>query len=106
MALTVVLAGACAVLTSGQTTLPNSLATLIPTGTATKRATSSISITASSDITSPSPTKFSTITTTTAVGSVIQSTTIVKAEGAIAQTNSNSNTGALIGGISLLDGRL
>ena len=96
----VVLAGACAVLTSGQTTLPNSLATLIPTGTATKSATSSVKVTSGS-VTSPSPTGFSTITTTAASSGPTQSTTIVK-EGALATTNnSGPSTGALIGGIAL-----
>ena len=101
--LMVVLAGVCAVLTSGQTTLPNSLATLIPTGSATATATSSIKPTTDSSgngVTSPSPTGFSTVTTTAtgADGLPTQTTSIVP-EGAFATSSeSGPSTGALIGG--------
>jgi hypothetical protein len=103
LCLTIVLAGACAVLTSGQTTLPPSLASLIPTATTTTG--SGVSTTsrtnAKTGISSPSPTKFLTITTTDTAGHVESTIVSMGAQVTVAAENTgNSSTGALIGGPS------
>jgi len=97
------LAGACAVLTSGQTTLPASLATIIPAATTsssngTASATISMSITSTSSLPSLTPsTGFRTITTTDSSGTY--ATTVPIVSEVSTSKSDGTSTGALIGGI-------
>ena len=97
----IVLAGACAVLTSGQTTLPASLATLIPSATPAPATDSSHSQPMPLASSSPSPTAFQTIKTTDSAGSVEASTHPKVSESTPITTpkDDNTSTGALIGGM-------
>jgi hypothetical protein len=114
--LTVVLAGVCAVLISGQTTLPQSLATIIPDPTPTsashtsqsnaeaKESSPRTSTTASSSSTSSDlRTTFSTIMTTDSSG--VHATEVAIVTGVAATDSGGSgggSNGALIGGKSSL----
>lgn len=87
-------------MTSGQTTLPASLASLIPSATATSDPASATSSSSQTGLSSPSPTSFMTITTTDSGGHVEATTISMDAQvTTIASNNGSPSTGALIGGI-------